>query len=134
MRSYALNKEEEKSFVLNYEVKNKEIIIHFASGEQKRIPYSLEREKNLLNHMKEQIKNSKEFKRKEENQELESAQKILLSSGLFSLNLFLLHISKGSLNQPFFEGMVACSALITILESYKIINSIKNINDIHKNN
>lgn len=58
MKDYTLNKEDERTFILNYEVKDNKIIVNFASGKKYEVPYTEEDEKIILTLMKEQVNNT----------------------------------------------------------------------------
>ncbi len=64
MKNYSLNFKDSQTFILNYSVKDNQLIVHLASGDDWFIPYTLENEKNLLERMKYQVLNSKKFIKK----------------------------------------------------------------------
>jgi len=66
MRDYSLTEEEKAKFILRYEIVNKivggkRIVIKFATGEEQVIPYSTENEKRVLEIMKKQVLDAKEY-------------------------------------------------------------------------
>lgn len=63
MKDYTLNKEDERTFILNYEVKDNKIIVNFASGKKYEVPYTEEDEKIILTLMKEQVNNTEKFEK-----------------------------------------------------------------------
>ena len=63
MKDYTLNKEDERAFILNYEVKDNKIIVNFASGKKYEVPYTEEDEKIILTLMKEQVNNTEKFEK-----------------------------------------------------------------------
>lgn len=66
MKDYSLTYDGSKTFVLNYEISDNQIIVNLASGEKYTIPYTLENEKKLLERMKYQVQNSSDYVRKQE--------------------------------------------------------------------
>jgi len=55
MKDYAINRNKRKNFILNYQVKNDQIIINYASKKSKKIPYTKEAENRILNKMEKQV-------------------------------------------------------------------------------
>ena len=100
-----------KMFVLNYEIKNNKIIINFADGGNSIIPYTLENEKKILEKMKTQVINAKNYISKFEKKESNSILWLSICFVCMLLNILLL-ISKLS-NFP--------SVNISILVSYSIV-------------
>lgn len=64
MNVYTLNIEDRKKFILNYKIKNGNIIIRLASKEKYVIPYTEENEQKILERMKKQITENIDFERK----------------------------------------------------------------------
>lgn len=61
MKDYSLTYRDKVRFILNYEVKDNKIIINYATGEKKEIPYSREDEDKILDKMKMQVVESDEI-------------------------------------------------------------------------
>lgn len=57
MKDYVINKNKRKNFILNYQIKDDQIIINYASKKSKKIPYSKEAENQILNKMESQVNN-----------------------------------------------------------------------------
>lgn len=57
MKDYSLNDFQRKTFILRYCInhENNEIIIYFADGTNKVLPYSIKEEKSILNAMRKQV-------------------------------------------------------------------------------
>lgn len=55
---YFENEDKSKSFILNYEFKNNQIIVHFGSGKDSSFPYTKENEEKILEKMKNQIEDN----------------------------------------------------------------------------
>ncbi len=66
MKDYSLNDQEANKFIINYEIKDKKIEIHYASGDIKEIDYSTEAEKRILEEMEKQVQNCQQFKKTQE--------------------------------------------------------------------
>lgn len=58
MKSYVFNDYDEEEFICNYEIKNDNIIVNYASRDKEIIPYTKINEKSVLNRMKNQLKNN----------------------------------------------------------------------------
>lgn len=52
MKYYTLNSKDATSFILNYEIKDKQIIVNYANGEHYIIPYANNNEKKILKNWK----------------------------------------------------------------------------------
>ena len=61
MKNYAINKYQEKSFILNYKIIDDKIIINLASSDNYTLPYTKENEIMILERMKDQVLNSDEY-------------------------------------------------------------------------
>ncbi len=66
MKNYSLSHENSKTFILNYNIEDNQIIVNLASGEKYIIPYSVDNEKRLLERMKNQVNNSNDYKSKQQ--------------------------------------------------------------------
>ena len=61
MKNYALSDMKDmdaRTFILNYEIKNGQIIINFASKEKLEVPYTEENEKKIKEKMEAQVRNA----------------------------------------------------------------------------
>ena len=56
MKDYSLNKEESNLFILNYDVKNDQIIVNIANGKKYVVPYTSENESIILDKMERQVR------------------------------------------------------------------------------
>ena len=123
MKDYSLNKEQRDLFILNYKVEDKNIILNFASGKEKEIPYSIENEKKVLNYMKEQVMNYKEFVEKQELLKIRLDFLLSLSTVVFMYNtLFSISIAP---EDTFTKCVISISALIIV---YNLVLK-KRVND-----
>lgn len=128
MKDYSLNKEEEKRFILNYDIVDDKIIVKLASGEKYTVPYTRENEMEILDKMKAQVLNSRAAI-----EHLNSRFSFACLEGLCAAILFLLIIAGGV---PFTFMGVACVTLFglnTIIEIFRAIDSKLKIKDIEKN-
>ncbi len=55
MKDYTLNFKDAKSFILNYEIKDNQIMVNYANGEHYIIPYTNDNEKKILKKMEDQV-------------------------------------------------------------------------------
>mgnify|MGYP004557948597 CR=1 FL=1 len=55
MKYYTLNSKDATSFILNYEIKDNQIIVNYANGEHYIIPYTNDNEKKILKKMEDQV-------------------------------------------------------------------------------
>ena len=55
MKDYTLDSEEAVSFILNYEIKDNQIIVNYANGEHYIIPYTNDNEEKILKKMEDQV-------------------------------------------------------------------------------
>ncbi len=55
MKHYTLNSKDATSFILNYEIKDNQIIVNYANGEHYIIPYTNDNEKKILKKMEDQV-------------------------------------------------------------------------------
>ncbi len=64
MYDYSENEEERRRFILNYDIEDGKIILHFATGNDKIIPYSPINEERVLKQMNEELQNIPRLKEK----------------------------------------------------------------------
>lgn len=55
MKDYTLKFKDAKSFILNYEIKDNQIMVNYANGEHYIIPYTNDNEKKILKKMEDQV-------------------------------------------------------------------------------
>lgn len=128
MKNYSLNFEDSKTFILNYKVEDNQIIVNLASRENYVIPYTLENEKILLERMKTQVLNSREFEY--EQKKIFYLYMILATYCGIALPIFVI----GDTTIPFLDVIGAgLSAFSTIYGVYKMIDIKRKIKDINKN-
>lgn len=60
MKDYTLNSEEAVSFILNYEIKDNQIIVNYANGEHYIISYTNDNEEKILKKMEDQVYNEQQ--------------------------------------------------------------------------
>lgn len=129
MKDYSLDSEDSKTFVLNYIVKDNQIIVHFADKKNYVIPYTIENEAKLLNKMKTQVLQSNQFI---EQQEERFSKLRAITAMLFGTTLPLV--------STFASGISIISGIVVVLSvlciGCNICNMIdikRNIKDINKN-
>lgn len=132
MKDYTLNKEDERTFILNYEVKDNKIIVNFASGKKYEVPYTEEDEKIILTLMKEQVNNTEKF-------EKTAKKKLKVTTGwiiysivniVFDATILL----TGSSTAPAVQ--VICGSLLILsgtLETYALVDIKTKLKDLKKN-
>ena len=132
MKGYTLNKEDERTFILNYEVKDNKIIVNFASGKKYEVPYTEEDEKIILTLMKEQVNNTEKF-------EKTAKKKLKVTTGwiiysivniVFDATILL----TGSSTAPAVQ--VICGSLLILsgtLETYALVDIKTKLKDLKKN-
>ena len=132
MKDYTLNKEDERTFILNYEVKDNKIIVKFASGKKYEVPYTEEDEKIILTLMKEQVNNTEKF-------EKTAKKKLKVTTGwiiysivniVFDATILL----TGSSTAPAVQ--VICGSLLILsgtLETYALVDIKTKLKDLKKN-
>ena len=133
MKDYSLNLEDSKTFVLNYTVKDNQITVKFANGENYVIPYTTENEVKLLKRMKTQVLQSDEY--------MSNQQKIFSSSwewAIWSVSMLALNgialASDNSYLPIIVNGMFASWFAFDLgYRIYSMVDSKRNIKDINKN-
>lgn len=132
MKDYSLNLEDSKTFVLNYTVKDNQIAVNLANGENYVIPYTTENEVKLLKRMKTQVLQSDEFMSKQEKRFSRSWKWAIWSVSMFALNVITL--ASGNSVLPIASGMCASWFVFDIgYRIYSMVDSKRNIKDINKN-
>ena len=132
MKDYTLNKEDERTFILNYEVKDNKIIVNFASGKKYEVPYTEEDEKIILTLMKEQVNNTEKF-------EKTAKKKLKVTTGwiIYSIvNIVFVAtiLLTGSSTAPAVQ--VICGSLLILsgtLETYALVDIKTKLKDLKKN-
>ena len=132
MKDYTLNKEDERAFILNYEVKDNKIIVNFASGKKYEVPYTEEDEKIILTLMKEQVNNTEKFeKAAKKNLKLFKGWVIFSIANIVFVATILL---TGSSTAPVVQ--VICGSLFIlsgILKSCVLVDIKTKLKDLKKN-
>ena len=125
MIDYTLKLEDKKTFILNYEIKDNEIIVHLADGNTYIVPYTKDNEKKVLDTMEKQVATkSNDFK----NQQLEktwTATKFMVGVAI-ALILSLLTLSGIYLAVAI--GIFTMSEILAVVKFNKIDAKIKDVN------
>lgn len=138
MKDYSLTWRDKVRFVLNYEVKDNKIIINYATGEKKEIPYSREEEDIILDKMKMQVVESDEITK-----EVTSNFKSLVipfgmvgyGSSYIMLSNIINNLSNSQITSNM-EGIIPFLAVCLSLSVFPTVNGIKYyklLKDIDKN-
>ena len=132
MKDYSLNLEDSKTFVLNYTVKDNQITVNLANGENYVILYTAENKVKLLKRMKTQVLQSDEFMSKQEKRFSKSWKWAICGVSMLALNVIAL--ASGTSAVPIGSGMCASWFVFDIgYRIYSMIDSKRNIKDINKN-
>lgn len=132
MKDYSLNFEDFTTFILNYKIENNLIIVKIASGENYVIPYTLKNEKKILEQMKKQVLDSREFEAKQKEICLKACFGVFLNVCILLINVMMILLGDGRL--PIGNVLASVLSVLFIpLEVYIIIDSKEKIKDINKN-
>lgn len=128
MKDYTLDSEEAVSFILNYEIKDNQIIVNYANGEHYIIPYTNDNEEKILKKMEDQVYSAQYYD--------ELSKKILKKSRnwiLFCILMIIL-LKTNSSFIPLMQNILIGSCTLCIGWKILYIKYIKaNINDLEKN-
>lgn len=132
MKDYSMNSRNAKTFVLNYTVKDNQIIVHFANGENYVIPYTAENEVKLLKRMRAQVILADEFLREQEQNFSKNWKLVIGNAVMLAVNIFAL--VTGNSVVPILNG--TCTIIFTYLTGsliYSMMDNKRNIKDVKKN-
>lgn len=130
MKDYSLNKKDAKNFILNYEVKDKQIIINYANGEIKIKPYSKQEEIALLHNMKMQVLRSDNFRTSLYNK-YEALLRWIINE-LFLLVLFIIAIANFNVPIEIVLGGAVLFPVVISITVRKVFDCNKVRNDLKK--
>lgn len=132
MKNYALNEKQEKTYILNYYVKDGKIIINLANGEKEELDYSLENKKIILERMKKQVIDSLSLlsECKKSLKRLYLIESVLVAFLITNLLSIINDKAENEAASYIAEGIVAPFA---ISNAISIVNYNKILNDILKN-
>ena len=148
MKDYTLDlvgeeayKEAVRRFILNYDIiEDKDgreyIVIYYANGNKKKIPNTLQNEKNILETMKNQVYEYKErlLRFKNEMSNGEEFDRKLLKTYLYALIISIFVMATGGIHFIFIASFFAIySAVLTILEIKRQKENKAMIEDFDKN-
>ena len=128
MKDYSLDYESSKTFILNYNIENNQIIVNLASGEKYIIPFSIDNEKRLLERMKNQVKDSSDYEYKQEKRFSSAWKWAIWSSLMLVFNSIILATGISAL--PVVNGICAFDSSLRI---YSMVDSKRKLRDIKKN-
>ena len=90
MLDYALDKEEKKTFVLNYKSLGEYIKVNVASGDDYSVPNTKDNEKNLLSKMEEQADDPWQFVNKQEKRKKSAIGWLIYDAAFLILNTVMM--------------------------------------------
>ena len=131
MKDYSLSKEYKKDFILHYEIINNYMYISKADGKIEIKKYSKEEEIKILEKMKNQILNSKEFSTTL-NQKFETFVKLFLDESLLLTMFIVTILTLGLPIIPTIIGFITFPVVMT-LTGLKLRKYTKLRNDLKKN-
>ncbi len=131
MKDYTQNEEEKEIFILYFDEKEKELMIHYASGTTAPKKNTKANRRRLLNIMERQVKQAKEYQEECEAQQKKNKRTIIgqmIGGGGYVLAIFGLHLKVGYL------GVAISCFIIPAIENYKKMQQTQDIlEDIEKN-
>lgn len=117
MYDYSENKETQKLFILNYQMEEDKIVIHFADGKMKKIPNTKVNEEKILKKMNRQLKNIDKLRHDIQIKILDMWAINIFFGGLTLA--FLYTLIQG--NNNLLSGSISLlNCFVIILESYQI--------------
>ena len=131
MKDYSLSKEYKKDFILHYEIINNYMYISKADGKIEIKKYSKEEEIKILEKMKNQVLNSKEFSTTL-NQKFETFVKLFLDESLLLTMFIVTILTLGLPIIPTIIGFITFPVIMT-LTGLKLGKYTKLRNDLKKN-
>ena len=131
MKDYSLGKEYKKDFILHYEIINNYMYISKADGKIEIKKYSKEEEIKILEKMKNQVLNSKEFSTTL-NQKFETFIKLFLDESLLLTMFIVTILSLGLPIIPTIIGFITFPIVMS-LTGLKLGKYTKLRNDLKKN-
>lgn len=136
MKDYSLNDFQRKSFILRYDINHEknEIIIYFADGTNKVLPYSVAQEKTILSDMRKQVIDGSSFYEKtlKNVKKYRFRDRIYKIWGAVYIGLFISAFIKSIISAILFLLLTSFSISITkkeYLENKRKLNSHKNMLD-----
>lgn len=87
MLDYSLDKEEGKTFILNYEPMGENLKVNVASGDDYNVPNTKENKQSLINKMENQVSDSWEYKNKQEKRKKSAIGWLIYDAAFIFLNI-----------------------------------------------
>ncbi len=130
MYSYCTSDEEREDFILYYEKKDDNMVVHYADNDQIVVPYTEENKNKVLTKMRKQVKNCNSFL-----EDVSYSRQIYKNRWVWSLGfsftfLMLCFLGIGGLIPLFGTTLFACLAVMNLKENH-VCNTY--IEDIEKN-
>lgn len=129
MKDYTLKLEDKETFILNYEIKDNEMILHLADGNTYTVPYTKDNERRVLNKMEIQVAHSRIFKEDRRERNSKSGKRMLFYLFMILANILLFINGSGI----FSAIAIGCFTLAEICAVLTCIKSFAELNDAYKN-
>lgn len=129
MKDYTFKLEDKQTFILHYEIKDNEIILHLADGNTYAIPYTEENERRVLNKMEMQVVHTRIFKEDRRERNEGCSKRIIIYLIVMAINVVFL-LNGGGI---FSALALGCFALAEICAVLTCIKSSAELNDAYKN-
>ena len=131
MKDYTCVWTNQYDFILNYSIVDGNLVLNMASGKLKTYPYSIEKEKEILEKMRQQVINCSSFRCNEKEILRESLRWGILDSSSLLVSFYIM-VSRSldfSTTGVFFIALLYCTTKRLLI----LKNSYENIQDYNKN-
>ncbi len=129
MKDYTFELQDKKTFILYYEIKDNDMILHLADGNTYTVPYTKDNEKRVLSKMEMQVVHTRIFKEDRRERNSKSGKRMLFYLFMILVNILLLINGAGI----FSAIAIGCFALAEICAVLTFIKSSNELNDAYKN-
>lgn len=131
MKDYSKNTEEGKKFITKYEIKDGNIVVHFATANDWIIPHTEENENSVLKIMEEQVNQVNNISYKVDNSIIRNAIMVSVAAALIVVCIFL--IANGSASTlTYISG--GCFILTFVMDSLSVLSELSKKREIKKIN
>ena len=129
MFDYSIDKDEKKSFILNYEIVGENIKVNCASGGDYYVPNTKENEQHLIKKMEEQVSDSWGFKNKQEKRKKSAIGWLIYDACFLVFNTIMMFI-----NPTVLTGVCIGLFLVAGYAQIPILKDVKTtLKDLEKN-
>ena len=129
MKDYTFKLEDKQTFILHYEIKDNEMILHLADGNTYVIPYTEENERRVLSKMEMQVVHTRIFKEDRHERKEKCSKRIIIYLIVMAINVVSL-LNGGGI---FSALALGCFGLAEICAVLTCIKSSAELNDAYKN-